>query len=137
MSAIVGFSKELILYSTIVLAGTVLILKKLFPKKKINKKIYDKNRKKILIKTKLFFDDLTKNVDVVKFQKDEQVSNNKLYKLKKFVEKVTQESILINTSNENSLKSPPSSKKDQIFYLLLNNMSNIMIKTSNNTSLPK
>lgn len=131
MNALEEYSKEIILYSIILLSGTVLIFNNLFPKKKINKKFYDKNKKKLIILTKHFFDDLTKDVEVVKFQNE--LSNNRLYKLKKFVEKLTSESLLINTSSENSLKKASTCKKDQIFFLLLNNMSSIIIKTSNDS----
>lgn len=141
MNTLLKLSKDALIYSTILIAGSLFIAKKLFGKKKTNKNFYDKNKKKTLLKTKLFFRSLSRGVEVRNTSEDNSdVTNNKYLKMKKFIENISkqyektalQEDKEINKEKE-IIKNPgfqASAKKDQIFYYLLNNISTMMIQTN-------
>jgi hypothetical protein len=140
MNTLFKLSKDALIYSTLIIAGSVFIAKKLFGRKKTNKNFYDKNKKKAVLKTKLFFRTLTRGVEIRNTSEDNSdAANNKYLKMKKFIEKISkqyqktaiQEDKEINTEKE-KIHIPtiqPSTKKDQIFYYLLNNISTMMIHT--------
>jgi hypothetical protein len=149
MNTINKISKEALIYSTIVIAGSIFIVKKLLGKRKVNKNFYDKSKKKATLKTKLFFDNLMKGVQIRQssnLDNSESLDsvNNKFVKMKKFIEKVSKQYEKTITQEEKEIKSEKgqihissiksSTKKDQIFYYLLNNISTMMIQTNEQKS---
>lgn len=171
MNTLFKLSKDLVIYSSIIVASTLFIAKKLFGKRKINKTFYDKNKKKISMKAKLFFRDLSKKVEIVEttYMEDELEGmenyssslnntggsnslgrkNNKYIKMKRFVEKVTKEfdKSLAKTGASKDVEMggkgeekinicPAPTKKDQIFYYLLNNISTMMVKAGTQSNTP-
>jgi hypothetical protein len=139
MNSLSNIPKEIIIYSTVAVAGVVFIFKTFFGRKKVNKKFYDKNKKKICARAKLFFNDLSKKVEAKQIVKnsdkiDSQIAD-KYYKMKVFVQKVAdniENTITVEKDEKKCANAPPASKKDQIFYLLLNNVSNMMIQQQQN-----
>ena len=134
-------TKEAMLYSSIIVAGTIFILKKVFKRRKIDKEFYDRNKKKMIRRAKLFFLDVSKNVEIKQNANSHNMevdSNDKYIKMKKFIENVSRQYVKtvrgedeIKTDKEQktttTISSRSSNKKDQIFYYLLNNISNMMI----------
>jgi hypothetical protein len=134
-------TKEAMLYSSIIVAGTIFILKKVFKRRKVDKEFYDRNKKKVVRRAKLFFSDVSKNVEIKQNANSHNMevdSNNKYIKMKKFIENVSRQYVKtvrgedeIKTDKEQktttTISSRSSNKKDQIFYYLLNNISNMMI----------
>ena len=134
------------LYGTIVFAGAVFIMKRIFGRKKINKKYYDKNKKKVCRRSKIFFNDLTKKIEfkptMIQIKEEENlIKTDKYFKMKEYVKKVAdsyeKSKILANNiehkkDNEEKSQSKTNSqdestnKKDQIFYFLLNNVSHMI-----------
>jgi hypothetical protein len=136
-------SKEIALYSTIVVAGTVFILIRIFSRKKINKNVYDKSKKKVCTTSKLYFKDLIKKIEVrpkinQNLLEKSLIKNDKYFKMKEFVQKVADSfektKILEQKDKDKSLclVEDSGTKKDQIFYYLLNNVSH-MISQANNS----
>ena len=92
MNTLLKLSKDALIYSTILIAGSLFIAKKLLGKKKTNKNFYDKNKKKTLLKTKLFFRSLSRGVEVRNtFEDNSEVANNKYLKMKKFIENISKQ----------------------------------------------
>ena len=141
MNILTKLTQEAIIYSTCIIAGTVFIMKRLFGRRKVNKYFFDKNKKKITIRSKLFFSDMTKKVEIRNMndlykQNAQNMEQNKFMKMKKIVEKISDEfkNSVINKEqkeDKNTKNSLSPTKKDQIFYYLLNNISNMM--TENQT----
>jgi len=136
MDTIAQITKEAMIYSTMLLAGGLFLLKRIFKRRKIDKNFFDKTKKKIVRKAKLFFSDLSKGIEIKsQNNKEDQNLNCKDYKylkMKKFIEN------LPNTSKQNDKNCPQdqhisNNKKDQIFYYLLNNISQMMIQTKQET----
>lgn len=128
MDTIAQITKEAMIYSTMLLAGGLFLLKRIFKRRKIDKNFFDKTKKRIVRKAKLFFSDLSKGIEIKsQNNKEEQNLNckdNKYLKMKKFIEN------LPNKQNEKICSEDQQfSKKDQIFYYLLNNISQMMIQT--------
>ena len=140
MNIINNLSKEIILYSTIILGGIIFISKRFFIKRKFNKQIYNGKIKKLKMKMKLFFKENTEKIEIkqniTSNMINNQNTNDKYLKMKIFVEKVSNEfhnSIAKNEKQEDSNKNSLAvtvTKKDQIFYYLLNNISDMMVKTN-------
>lgn len=144
-------SKDVILYSTIILAGLVYSVKKLFGKKKTDKNLYDKSKRKLNMKSKLFFSEITKKVNLKLIHKNntakKRFSNSKLEKMAGYIEKISKEILAIdegikekekeNDSNKFKPNAKSSSsnkiidKKEQIFFYLLNNVSTMIAKSNN------
>lgn len=141
-----------VLYGTIVFAGSLFIMKRIFGRKKINKKYYDKNKKKVCSRSKIFFNDLTKKIEVkpatIQIKEEEiLIKTDKYFKMKEYVKKVADSyensKIISNKSeNKNDKEEKPQSKthsqddstnkKDQIFYYLLNNVSHMITQSNCN-----
>jgi len=136
-------SKDIALYSIIAVAGSVFIIKRIFSRKKINKNFYNHNKKKVCRVSKMYFKDLIKRIDVrprtIHNKSDENlIINDKYFKMKQFVQKVADSfektKILEEKDKDKTLCliEDSGTKKDQIFYYLLNNVSH-MITQANNT----
>ncbi len=113
--------KTIVLYSTIAFAGFVYISKRIFTKK-INKKFYNKEKKKMIRKFSILFTSINKNIEVRIKNKGEH-SAGTIGKLKAFCEKIYQEK----NKDEHDIKEIKS-RKDEIFYYLLQNVSKMIIQ---------
>ena len=137
MNAISILTKETILYSTIIVAGMVLLFKKLFERKTRDKKFYEKHKKNLVRKAKLFFTNTSsKQVEIkapdalIEFSA-ESVRSNKYLKMKNFLKKISMKYDQVESRPETESKGAKAqikrNKKDEIFYYLLNNVSQMMI----------
>ena len=158
MNTLSYITKEAALYSSIILASTIFILKKLLSRRKVNKLYYSDAKKKAAKKMKLFFNDLSKKVIIVSEKNNlgpdsnfstGSIADRKLELMKQYVQKLSKEFLsnseapvvkhVTNQINEDKedkdsvesvklKKKIPPSKKDQIFFYLLNNVSEMMIQ---------
>lgn len=131
MNTLTKLTKKIAIYGIIVLAGAILVIKKLLPRK-TNKAFYDKTKKKTVRKFRLFFYNLNNKFEIKKvIYKDGQIErplNDKYEKMKNYVEKIANEHKKTSETPNNCGALNP--KKDEIFYYLLNNISNMLIQNS-------
>jgi hypothetical protein len=117
--------KKFALYTTIAIAGLVFISKKLFSKK-INKKFFNKEKKKTIRKFNILFSSLYKNIEI-RTKDKVAITTGTLGKLKSFCEKIYDEKVKDDhPENINLIKS----RQDQIFYYILQNVSNMIIQNN-------
>jgi hypothetical protein len=141
MDTFTNVSKEALFYSTFILAGTMFVFKKLFGRRKVNKDFFDDKKKKLTRRSKLFFKNLKEKINIkseIHKQEDEiDLLNNKYAKMKQFVKQISSQFGKLNEKDtnekdfskiQNSIK---GTKKDQIFYYLLNNISTMMTPNQN------
>ena len=139
MNALSLFTKETLVYSSLLIAGTIFVVKRLFGNKKVDKSFYDKNKKKLTTRAKLFFCNLNKKVEIKQKNSNSNVTGiakeneNKFSKMKKIVDKISNEFVKTYKEKDEDKTSKrrdfSPSKKDQIFYYLLNNISNMMVES--------
>jgi hypothetical protein len=120
-----NLNKTIVLYTTIALAGFVYISKRLFSKK-VNKKFYNKEKKKTLRRFNIFFTSIYKNIEVRNNNKD--TTTGTIGKLKAFCEKIYDEKNKDEHENIKEIKN----RKDQIFYYLLQKVSKMIIQNQKN-----
>jgi hypothetical protein len=135
MSALKQIPKEMIAYSIFSIAGILFLGKRIFSRKKVNKKIYSKQKKRISQRLKLmFFTNFKGELNFISKKAESaeselNKSSNQLMKMKNFAEKLNSESVQSKVKEEN-FKAAPISKQDQIFYKLFENFSDMMIHTT-------
>ena len=117
MNVFQKMNKEFVLYGSIIIAGTIYVYKKLFGKGD-DKKIY-KSKKKYLRGIKKFFVQVDKEIGIR--DNKAQLFNGVYGALKNFCNKMNNEKVL--NDNDKNLKN----RKDEIFYYILNNVSNMVI----------
>jgi hypothetical protein len=148
MNALYNITKETLLYTSVAIAGSIFIFKKIFGGKSRDKKFYDKYKRNLIKKSKLFFPENNPSKVEIKSEAMAEYSadnnpNNKFLKMKNFLQKISMKYDKVD--NENKIVLSESSKncqikrnkKDEIFYYLLNNISQMMIVNNNPTNEEK
>jgi hypothetical protein len=112
---------EKILCSAIAISGVIYLYKSLF-KKRINKKFYNKDKKKHIRKFTQMFNDINKKVEV---GDDETPGNeNRVAKMKVYLEKLQQ----YEAKTPGQEVSYLDSRRDKIFFYIFNNVSNNIVQ---------
>ena len=118
MNVFEKINKEIVLYGSIIIAGTIYVFKKILGKD-VNKKIY-RNKKKYLRGIRMLFGHVDKPIEIR--DNKTQIFNGVYGALKSFCDKMNSEKLMID--NDKNLKN----RKDEIFYYILNNVSNMVVQ---------
>jgi hypothetical protein len=114
-----NITKENLVYSTIAFAGFLFFVKRA-AKKKVDKKFYNKDKKKIIRKFNLIFGDLNRTVSV---EETDTEKSNCAKKLKTYCDKMVKE-----VKSEIEKEKGLVCKKDKIFFYIFNNVSNTLVQ---------
>jgi hypothetical protein len=116
-------SKEVLLFSTMAVAGVVYFMRRVY-KTRRNKKFYNKDKKNLIRKFNLLFNDVNKTTVV---QNNELVKyDDCISRLKNYCEKMHNEVKKISGSEK--YEKGLDSKKDKLFFYIFNNMSHTLIQ---------
>lgn len=111
-------NNEIALYSSIITAAFIFVLKNFFVLGK--KKQMNKNKRRLFLKAKLFFGSGNKKVELKKFQSkistEVSNSNSNYDRVRQFIQRISSD------TRSNDPNAAPDAKKDKIFYSLVNNL---------------